>query len=193
MAHVGYIRVSSGDQHTERQLDGVVLDKVFEDKASGKDISRPALAECCRFIREGDVLHVHSIDRLARNLADLQKLVADCVNKGVEVHFHKENLIFPPYGKERPNQLQTLMFQMLGAFAEFERALLKERQREGIAAARKKGKIFGRPITITPEREKEIRARLRHGELAADIARDCGISRSSAYIIRRKMLDEDKA
>lgn len=193
MAHVGYIRVNSDDQRQERQLDGVALDKIFEDKAGGADVRRPALMACCTSLREGDVLHIHSLDRLARNMADLQKLVTDCVDKGAAISFHKEHLTFSVGGNKKTSQLQALMFQMLRAFADFEKSLLRERQREGRAAAIKKGKIFGRPATITPEKEDEIWMKLRSGRLAADIAQECGISRSSVYSIRRKKLDDKKA
>jgi DNA invertase Pin-like site-specific DNA recombinase len=193
MAHIGYIRVSSVDQCAERQLDGIVLDRLFEDKAGGRDARRPALIECRNSLRAGDVLHIHSLDRPARNMAELQKLVADCVSRGAEVHFHKENLIFSGCANEKPDQCRTLMLHILGAFAAFEKSLLMERQREGRAAALKKGKIFGRPSTITPEKAEEIWTKLQAGRLAADIARECGVCRSSVYNIRRKKLDSGKA
>src|SRR5689334_5747255 len=91
---VGYVRVSSVGQNTVRQLDGVALDKVFEEKASAKDAQRPVLQEALRFLREGDTLIAHSMDRLARNLADLQRIVAELTTRGVVVHFVKENLTF---------------------------------------------------------------------------------------------------
>lgn len=91
MGHqVGYIRVSSIDQNTDRQLSGIELNKTFSEKISGKDINRPQLQECLEYLREGDTLHVHSIDRLARNLADLQGIVADLTGRGISVKFHKE-------------------------------------------------------------------------------------------------------
>ena len=90
--HVGYIRVSSVGQNTERQLADIELDLSFIDKASGKDTNRPELTRCLAHLRNGDILHVHSIDRLARNLKDLQLLVEQLTSKGVSVHFHKENL-----------------------------------------------------------------------------------------------------
>ena len=93
-SNVGYIRVSSVDQNTERQLADVELNKTFMDKLSAKDVERPELQNCIEWIREGDILHVHSIDRLARNLLDLQTLINKITDKGVQVHFHKENLIF---------------------------------------------------------------------------------------------------
>ncbi|POZ50033.1 recombinase family protein [Methylovulum psychrotolerans] len=125
---VGYIRVSSAQQNTDRQLADIKLDKTFEDKVSAKDTSRPQLQACLNHLREGDTLHVHSIDRLARNLFDLQQIVTDLAGQGVCIHFHKENMAF----SGAANPMQELMLQMLGAFAQFERALIKERQKEGI-------------------------------------------------------------
>jgi DNA invertase Pin-like site-specific DNA recombinase len=112
--NVGYVRVSSVGQNTERQLADVALDRIFEDKISGKNTDRPELAKCLDHLREGDVLHIHSIDRLARNLKDLQTIVDDLKGKKVSTHFHKENLIFDA---SINNPMQQLMFQMLGSFA----------------------------------------------------------------------------
>lgn len=138
MAHVAYIRVSSTEQNTDRQLSdtGIKFDKFFEDKASGKNTDRPALQDMLGYVRDGDTVHVHSIDRLGRSLIDLKTLVTQLNDKGVSVKFHKEKLDFE-VGKK--DDLQTLMFSMLGAFAEFERSMIKERQREGIEKAKAKG------------------------------------------------------
>ena len=91
---IGYIRVSSFDQNPERQLEGVVVDRVFTDKASGKDTKRPELDRLRTFVREGDTVVVHRMDRLARNLDDLRRLVQQLTNRGVSVTFVKENLTF---------------------------------------------------------------------------------------------------
>ncbi len=138
MAHVAYIRVSSTEQNTDRQLSetGITFDKVFEDKASGKNTDRPALQDMLGYVRDGDTVHVHSIDRLGRSLVDLKNLVTELNKDGVTVKFHKENLEFSS-GKQNP--MQTLMFDMLASFAEFERSIIKERQREGIDNAKAKG------------------------------------------------------
>lgn len=176
--NVGYIRVSSSSQNTERQLSGVDLDRVFTDKASGKDTQRPELANCLRHVREGDTLHVHSIDRLARNLKDLQNIIEDLISDGVTVKFYKENLVFEA---TTANPMQTLMLQMLGAFAQFERSLIRERQREGIEAARAKGKRLGAPTKTTAKQAAEIKARIDQGHEKAKVARDYGISRTTLY------------
>src|SRR6185437_8961257 len=91
---IGYIRVSSLGQHTERQLEGVQLDRTFTDKVSGKDTNRPKLQELLEFAREGDTVVVHSMDRLARNLDDLRRLVRLLTQKGVAVEFLHEHLTF---------------------------------------------------------------------------------------------------
>ncbi len=143
---VGYIRVSSIDQNTERQLDGVELDKTFTDKVSGKDVNRPQLKAALDYLRDGDVLVVHSMDRLARNLVDLRTLVDGLTGRGVQVEFVKERLSFT--GED--TLAAKLLLNVMGAVAEFERAMLKERQREGIAIAKKAGVYTGRKPSLTP-------------------------------------------
>ena len=174
---VGYVRVSSLDQNVGRQLEGVALDKTFTDKASGKDVKRPQLQAALEYLRDGDVLAVHSMDRLARNLDDLRKIVTDLTARGVQVQFMKEGLLFT--GED--SAMSKLLLSVMGAFAEFERTLLKERQREGIAIAKKAGVYKGRKPSLTPERVKELRARIAIGEKKAVIAREFGISRETLY------------
>jgi DNA invertase Pin-like site-specific DNA recombinase len=178
---IGYRRVSAGDQNLDRQLDGLTLDKIFQDVGSGKDMARPELAKCIEFVREGDKLFVHSIDRLARSLRDLHELVDRLCSKGAEVFFVKENLTFKVGSQDA---LDKLLFSILGAFAEFERNLIRERQREGIAAAQRKGKKFGRPKKLTQEVEAAIMEDFRNGELASEISRKYGISAASAYALK---------
>ena len=174
---VGYIRVSTVDQNTERQLDGVRVDKTFTDKASGKDINRPQFQAALEYLREGDVLVIHSMDRLARNLDDLRKIVADLTARGIVIEFVKEKLSF----NGDDSALSKLLLSVMGAFAEFERALLKERQREGIAIAKKAGVYKGRKRALTPERATELRARVKAGDAKAAVARAFGISRETLY------------
>lgn len=188
MAHIGYIRVKSADKDRERQLDGLALDAVFEDVSDGKGVERPALAECLSRLRVGDTLHIQSFDRLARNVSELEKLVIDYADRGVDVYFHKEDFVFRGAGSTDSGQPRMLQFRALSAFADFERALLRERQEEGRVAARRQGKVFGRPVLLTPEKEEAIWQQIRAGRLAADVARDCGVSRTSVYNIRRKRL-----
>ena len=176
--NIGYIRVSSTSQNTERQLVDVQLDRTFTDKASGKDVNRPELSSCLEHLREGDVLHVHSIDRLARNLQDLQTIIETLTNKGVTVKFYKEHLTFEA---ANTSPMQTLMLQMLGAFAEFERTLIRERQREGIEAAKASGKKLGAPAKLTAEQVAGIKARIEQGDDKSKVAKEYGISRPTLY------------
>ena len=177
MSNVGYIRVSSYGQNTDRQLSGIKLDKVFEEKASAKDAQRPQLTACIEWLRDGDTLHVHSIDRLARNLSDLQQIVDELTSQGVTVLFHKESLTFS--GSSDP--MQRLMLQMMGAFAEFERALINERRREGMAAAKLKGKQIGAKRKLTSDDVVEIKRRLASGESKKALAETYGVTRQTLY------------
>lgn len=174
---VGYIRVSTILQNTDRQLEGVDLDRVFTDKLSGKDTNRPALQEMLQFVREGDTVIVHSMDRLARNLADLQELVDTLTGKGVSVTFLKNNLTFT--GEDDP--MKKLMLQIMGAVAEFERSIIRERQKEGVQIAKARGAYKGRKRSVTDEMVSEINRRIDAGEPKATIARDLGISRETLY------------
>jgi len=174
---VGYRRVSTVDQNTDRQLDGIELDKVFTDKASGKDTNRPELGRAIEYLREGDTLVVHSMDRLARNLEDLRRIVRKLTGQGVRVEFIKESLTFT--GEDSP--MNTLLLSMLGAVAEFERSMILERQREGIALAKVAGKYKGRKAALTKVQADELRARIAQGEPVSGLAREYGISRQSVY------------
>lgn len=174
---IGYVRVSSFDQNPERQLEGIQIDKIFTDKASGKDTQRPQLDLLLSFIREGDTLVVHSMDRLARNLDDLRKLVQQLAKRGVRIEFSKESLIFT--GEDSP--MANLMLSVMGAFAEFERALIRERQREGIVLAKQRGAYRGRKKALSTEQAAELRQRAESGEQKSRLARDFGISRETLY------------
>lgn len=175
--NVGYVRVSTLIQNTARQLDGVKLDKVFEDKASGKNTDRPQLSACLAHLREGDTLHIHSMDRLCRNLDDLRRIVKELTSRGVVVRFHKEGLSFT--GEDAP--MSNLLLSMLGAVAEFERSIILERQREGIAIAKGEGKYKGRKPSLTHDRVLELRRRSDAGEKKTALAREFGISRETVY------------
>src|SRR5215213_1889234 len=153
---IGYIRVSTLDQQTERQLDGIALDQTFTDKASGKDTNRPQLELMLRFARTGDTVIVHSMDRLARNLDDLRRIVHTLTGKGVRIEFVKEHLAFT--GEDSP--MASLMLSAMGAFAEFERALIKERQKEGIALAKQRGAYRGRKKALSPVAVSELHSRI---------------------------------
>ena len=174
---VGYVRVSSLLQNTARQLDGIQLDKVFEDRASGKNTLQPQLEACLAHLREGDTLHVHSMDRLARNLDDMRRIVKELTGRGVAVKFLKEGLTFT--GDDSP--MSNLLLSMLGAVAEFERSLILERQREGIAIAKGEGKYKGRKAALTPEQVSDLRQRAASGEKKTALAKAFGVSRETVY------------
>jgi len=154
-----------------------MLDRTFTDKASGKDTQRPQLMELLAFVRDGDTVVVHSMDRLARNLDDLRKLVQQLTHRGVRVEFVKESLTFT--GEDSP--MSQLLLSVMGAFAEFERALIRERQKEGIALAKKRGAYNGRKKTLTPEQVAELQKRAGTGESKATLARDFAINRDTVY------------
>lgn len=174
---IGYTRVSSLDQNLDRQLDQTQVDRVFTDQASGKDVHRPQLGVLLSFAREGDTVVVHSMDRLARNLDDLRQLVSGLTRRGIRVEFVKEGLTFT--GEDAP--MSNLLLSVMGAFAEFERSLIRERQREGIALARKQGKYRGRKKALNPEQVQHLRQRAQAGEPKAALARELGISRETLY------------
>lgn len=178
---VGYVRVSTADQNTARQLDSETLDKTFADYASGKDTNRPELAKALEYVREGDTLVIHSMDRLARSLPDLRRLVDELTGRGVAVQFVKENLTFT---RDESNPFATLMLNMLGSVAEFERSLLLERQREGIAIAKAKGAYKGRKPALDDDVKATVVQRLSMGESATKLARELGVSRATIYNAR---------
>ena len=179
---MGYIRVSTFDQNPERQLEGISLDRKFIEKRSGKNTQRPELESMVDYARDGDTIIVHSMDRLARDLDDLRKLVAQFTDKKIKVEFVKENLTFT--GDDSP--ISNLLLSVMGAFAEFERKLIKERQMEGIALAKKRGAFKGRKSILSEEQVKKIKVRVVGGDKKSVIARDFGISRETLYQYLRR-------
>lgn len=177
---IGYIRVSSIDQNTERQLDGLTLDRRFEDKASGKDTKRPQLQAALDYLRDGDTLVVHSIDRLARSLADLEGLIKELTGRGVVVEFIKERLTFNGSGDD---PMAVLMRQMLGAVAQFERSMIRERQREGIAIAKAAGRYKGSKDKLTPEQVAALVAKDEENgsRNRSALAKEFKVSRETLY------------
>ena len=183
---IGYVRVSSVGQNTDRQLDGIELDRTFTDKATGSTTNRPALDDLLGFVRDGDTVIVHSMDRLARNLDDLRRIVRELTDRGVVVEFVKEHLTFS--GAASP--MNNLLLSVMGAFADFERELIRERQAEGIAKAKQKGVYRGRRRTLTAEQVVDLRQRVDAGESKAQLAREFGINRGTVYTYLK---DEAKA
>lgn len=179
-AKIGYVRLSTVEQNTARQLVGITLDRVFEEKVSAKNIgNRPVLTEMLGFIRDGDDLYVHSMDRLARNLKDLLTLVTTITDKGVTLHFVKENLTFEAKAKATP--FNKLLLDLLGSVAEFERELILERQREGIAQAKARGAYKGRK-PIAPEKIEKAKELLAQGMTRTEAAKTVGMGRTTLFL-----------
>lgn len=177
---VGYVRVSTVEQNESRQLDGVDVDKTFTDKASGRDRDRPQLTAMLDFVREGDTVFVHSLDRLGRNVDDLRDIVTELTGQGVEVRIVKQGLTFTA---DDESPMNRLMLTMLGAFAEFELAMIRERQAEGIAKAKAAGKYRGRKAALTAEQAADIARRHAGGagEGITALAKEFGVSRQTVY------------
>lgn len=174
---VGCVRVSTLDQKTDRQLVDIPLQRTFTDHASGKDTDRPALAQMVAYVREGDTVVVHSMDRLARNLEDLRRLVRELTGKGVQVQFLKESLTFTA----EASPLSQLLLNVMGSFAEFERALIRERQREGITFAKTRGVYTGRRRSLNAEQVRELVRSVREGAKKVAMARKFGVSRETVH------------
>ena len=174
---IGYKRVSSADQNPARQLESIEVDREFVDYASGRDTKRPQLEALLQYARDGDTVVVHSMDRLARNLDDLRRLVQELTRRGVRIEFVQEGLSFT--GEDSP--VSHLLLSVMGAFAEFERTLIRERQREGIALAKGRGAYKGRKKVLSPIQVAGLRGRLSEGVSKAQLARDLGISRETLY------------
>lgn len=178
---VGYVRVSSIDQNLARQLEQLKhenVDKVFEDKASGATTKRPAFQQMLDYVREGDTIIVCSMDRLARNLSDLLSITTELHVKGISIKFLKENISLDASGTE--HAMTRLLMSMLGAVAEFERSLIRERQREGIELAKKRGAYKGRKPT-DPAIIEKARSKIQQGVPLAKVAHEFEISRSTLY------------
>jgi len=171
---VGYRRVSTLEQSLDRQDLGE-CDRVFEEKQSAGSANRPALQELLSFVRSGDEVVVHSIDRLARNLIDLQNIIQQLNDKGVTIRFLSENLSFSGSGG---CAFQTLQLQMLGAFSQFERTMIRKRQAEGIAKAKQRGVYSQRKKSVNPDKVRQL---FQDGMSKAAIAKHLNISRMSVY------------
>lgn len=175
---LGYIRVSTIDQKSARQLEGVEMDKRFIDYASGSTTNRPQLKALIDYAREDDIVLVHSMDRLARNVKDLINLIDSFIKKKIKVQFIKENLIFN--GKDSP--MSKLLLMILGAVAEFEREIILERQKEGIQIAKRAGKYKGKKKILNAEKIQLLKQQLETSRKSiSQLAKDAGISRTTFY------------
>lgn len=190
---IGYVRVSSTDQNTARQLDGLTLDKIFTDKQSGKDKDRPQLQAMIEYARSGDTVFVHSLDRLARNFDDLLAIIKELNAKGVTFKSLTENITI---GGDGASPMDTLILHIFGAIAQFNRSLIREAQREGIAKAKERGVYAGRKSVLTAEKRKEIDELLAKKEQSlsdykkisySEIAKQVGVSLSVLNRYKREM------
>ncbi|EAQ8824062.1 recombinase family protein [Salmonella enterica] len=181
MANVGYIRVSSVQQNTERQLDGETLDKVFTEKVSGKNAEREQLKAMLDYVREGDTVHVHELSRLGRNVKDLLEIIDTLKEKGVTVHFHKERLTV---GAES-NAISNMMLNVLSSVAQMEREMMLERQAEGYAAAKAAGRIASRGNGKSVDRAGIVSA-LAAGGSVRKVAADFQVSTQTVQRIKRE-------
>ena len=177
---IAYARVSTLDQNLARQEAAFKafghVDRMFSDKASGKDTAgRAGLQECLDYVRSGDTLIVASMDRLARSLPDLLKIVHDLSAKGVTVRFLKEGLTFD--GSAHAD----FLLGIFGSVAQFERALIRERQQEGIEIAKAEGKYKGRAPKLNEEQQDTVRQLKAEGVTVAEISRRFNISRQAIY------------
>ncbi|MFS0225218.1 recombinase family protein [Corynebacterium striatum] len=177
---IGYARVSSKDQNLDRQLAALKKEKVFRiftDTVSGSSTQRPGLDGALNYVRAGDQLIVVSMDRLARSLIDLHRLVDELTERGVSVKFLKEGQV---YSKDS-TPVAKLMLGLLGSVAEFERSIIRERQAEGIAKAKARGVYKGRAKVLNEEQIVQAREWVGEGIPKAEVARRLGIGRTTLY------------
>lgn len=178
-----YKRVSTADQNLSRQLNGLVFDREYVEKISGKSMDRPELKAMLLNVREGDEVHVHEMSRLARNTKDLLEIVESVVNAGGSIKFHKESLEFKSGKKSDP--FQSLMLNLLSAISQFERDLLLSRQREGIALAKERGAYKGRQSKFTEDEFRQIREEFQTTKNKAALAKRWKISRAYLYRVAK--------
>lgn len=176
---VGYVRVSSVEQNTGRQLEGIEVDRIFVDRASGKNTDRPKFQEMLNYVRDGDMIIVHSMDRFARSLKDLVTEVDKLVKCGIAIQFVKENITFTA----QSSPMDNLMLQLMGAFAQFEREIILERQKEGIKLAASLGKYKGRVHKLKPDQAEELRKAWAESKYSSKkaLGQAFGISRQAVY------------
>jgi len=186
---LGYVRVSSVDQNPERQLEGIELDKKYIEYASGKTVNRPVLQSLLDYAREDDVIYIHSMDRLARNVKNLLDIVDSLIGRGIQIKFIKENLTF----SSQKSPMNDLLLVMLGSVAQFEHAMIRERQLEGIAIAKRAGKYKGGQPKLTYDRKIELKNRLDSTRITKrQLAKEFGISRECLYRYLRQLENEKK-
>jgi len=186
---LAYVRVSTADQNPDRQVAalrdalGGEPDRWFTDHASGASTDRPALTAMLQHARDQDTLVISSMDRLARSVVDLDRLVTQLTREGVTVRFLKEGLVFQPTTRADP--LAVFQLQVMGAFAQLERSLIRDRQRDGIEAAKLRGVYRGRARRLKPEQVESASTDIAAGVPKAVVARRLGVARQTLYTALR--------
>lgn len=186
--NIGYVRVSTIDQNEQRQIEGLNkygIEKWFVEKVSAKDTNRPQLKAMIEFAREGDTVYIHSFDRLARSTKDLLDIVEELQGKGVHLVSNKENI-------DTSTATGKLMLTMIGAIAEFERANMLERQREGIAIAKQEGKYKGRKAIEYPSNWEDVYKLWKNRETTGNKAMEqLGLKRNTFYKLIKEYENND--
>lgn len=175
---IGYARVSTDDQHLDLQRDALQqagCGVIYEEAASGKDTARPELEQCRKALRAGDTLVVWRLDRLGRSLPDLVQIVTDLEQRSIGFESLTEKI-------ETGSATGKVIFHVFAALADFERSLIRERTRAGLAVARSRGRSGGRKRKLGEKQVREIKALLRDPDIrVADVARRYGVSRTTLY------------
>ena len=190
---IGYARVSTTGQSLEAQIEklkglGIDDENIFKEKITGTSTAqREQLKSLISHVRQGDEVYITKIDRLARSIGDLNKIVERLANKGASIHFIQDNLTFEA---DSNSAMNTLIFNMLGSFAQFERDLIVQRTSEGRERARQQGKHLGRPSQPKENRERAIKLffeREQNGLSVNDIVKMTGVPRATLYNEARKV------
>jgi DNA invertase Pin-like site-specific DNA recombinase len=175
---IGYARVSTDDQNLDLQRDALTkagCQQIYEETASGKNSNRAELINCLRALRTGDTFVVWRLDRLGRSLPDLVKIITDLECRGIFFESVTEKI-------ETGSATGKLVFHLFAALAEFERNLIRERTRAGLAAARSRGRLGGRKPKLDAKQVREIKALLRDPEIQiTEVAKRYGVSRTTIY------------
>jgi len=184
-----YIRVSTILQNTERQLNDIPCDRTYEDKLSGKDTNRPQFQLMMSNLRSGDIVNVHSLDRVGRNTKDILEIVETIKEIGATIKFHKENLTFDG---SKNDLYSDLMLTILSGFATFERNIILERQREGIEIAKQKGKYKGGKQKFDVEQKDQILKLISDRVPITQICKIMDCSRPTIYKVVNERLNKLK-
>lgn len=186
---VGYVRVSAADQNADRQIEVLGdCDQLFEDRISGKSrAKRTGLADLITYVRGGDTVRIASMNRLGRDTRDLYDVVAELTDKGAAVQFVNEHITVDKSGS---SPMDALMLGILAAFAEFERRRIKERQAEGIAIAKAKGK-YEQPPKLGPKDVEQAQVMIELGISKTQVAATFEVSRQTLYTALRRAAEQE--